>query len=283
MIGVCKQLFPFPYYRLFLGNEVVLRDKSFLEQEEVDDDWAAALDESEHEEQEDTSGNNGVANERTRTTTTASSTGRPTVTSTISKREARRLESLSQAQLKETAELEARLQAISLAPAAEIQAQRGAAAAQAERQVRRADLENTISLFGVQADEATKDAIVESFVIKKNMTEGSGSSGSGIKTINCLETQKDVDVAVKLVLTQLGPVQGSKMYPVLLESLFRDLVASRQVPEIRKLAGILSDMAKKMSDTTTGGGKKKPTIELGPKKKGGIDMTDYDDDLGGEY
>lgn len=147
-----------------------------------------------------------------------------------------------------------------------------------EREVRLGDLEHSLALMGVTGTDEFKRNIVEASLIKKTTTTGNVPVTTSQRT---LATTKDVDDLVKHILTrELSPHSNSKLYPVLLETLFKEVSNTREVPELRRLASIVSEIATSKQKAVV---KKKPQIELGGKKGSKYDMDDYGDDPVDDY
>lgn len=155
----------------------------------------------------------------------------------------------------------------------------GESEADRERQVRLGDLEHTMDLMGIRGSEEYKRDIVEAGLTKRT-TATTGNVPSAIAQ-RVLTTTKDVDDLVKHITSrELFPHSTSKLYPTLLETLFREICNTREVPELRRLASIVSDIAASKQKAVT---KKKPQIEMGSKKSSQYDMDDYDDDSNDDH
>lgn len=154
---------------------------------------------------------------------------------------------------------------------------------EAERAVRLGDLQSGMNLLKLSLDENQQSKIVESTMLKKSKPTASSAPVVLTNRIatHPLASQKDVDDLVKIVSGKEGLASHtlSRFYPAFLESLFRELAGARDVPEIRKLAGILTDLTtSKHKAVQQKEGKTKPSIQTGPKKGKGVDMDEYYDD-----
>jgi hypothetical protein len=148
-----------------------------------------------------------------------------------------------------------------------------------EREVRLGDLEHSMALMGLTGTDEFKRNIVEASLTKKaTMTTNNIPVTISQRT---LATTKDVDDLVKHILTrELSPHSNSKLYPVLLETLFKEVSSTREIPELRRLASVISEIATSKQKAVV---KKKPQIELGGKKSSKYDMDDYGDDPVDDY
>lgn len=155
-----------------------------------------------------------------------------------------------------------------------------------ERQVRMADLQSGMNLLRIDASEDAKAKIVEGSITKK---ASAGHGSTSLIAGRPFSTQKDLEEIVKVVVREIqsyeAPSAGQKvptkpLYPLLLEALFKELVGTREPPEIRRLASALEDIASiKLRKLTTA--KAKPQIQLGGKKLGGgASKYDIDGSLG---
>lgn len=146
-----------------------------------------------------------------------------------------------------------------------------------ERKIRLADLQLGMELMGVKGTDELKNEVVEASLIKRTASNNAPSTASQ----RTLATTKDVDDLVKHILTrELSPHSTTKLYPVLLETLFREVSNTREVPELRRLASIVSEIAATKQKAVV---KKKPQIELGGKKGSKYDVEEYGDDPTDEY
>lgn len=137
-----------------------------------------------------------------------------------------------------------------------------------ERLVRESDLQHGFDLLGVKADESLKKAIVEESAVKK------APSASRPALPTSLNTVKDIDDIARAIEKELSPHTASKLYPALLEAIFRELATPRDTPEVRRLASLLNDLASARQKQATSA-KKKPQIEIGMRKGRDVDLEDY--------
>lgn len=138
-----------------------------------------------------------------------------------------------------------------------------------ERLVRESDLQHGLDLLGVKADAALKKAIIEESVVKK---APAATSRSIVPT--SLNTVKDIDDIARAIEKELSPHISNKLYPALLEAIFRELATPRDTPEVRRLASLLNDLATARQKQATSA-KKKPQIEIGIRKGRDVDLEDY--------
>lgn len=127
------------------------------------------------------------------------------------------------------------------------------------------------------------------FLVKKPVAAASNSSENG----GYFESAKpqswsEFETLSGAIVKKLKTLETSKHYPNFLESLFRTLLMDRDVPEIRKLANMASELvaSKQRDKLAQMNGKKKaaPSLVGASKKSGRADMMDFgsaDDDFDG--
>ncbi|PJF18456.1 Eukaryotic translation initiation factor 3 subunit J [Paramicrosporidium saccamoebae] len=142
--------------------------------------------------------------------------------------------------------------------------------ARLERLIREKDLEHAMSLFGISAPEKTADSAPTTSIAQ-----------SPFDTMTPT-TVPEFDQFTRLITKRLETFEASKNYPQFLEGLIHTLMSRRDVPEIRKVAGVLTDMASQKLKEKQAATKAKPPPSLkATKGSGKYDaFDDYDDDDG---
>ena len=158
------------------------------------------------------------------------------------------------------------------------------------RLIQESDLENAMALFGISKSEINVDQVLE--ITKKDATTPVSSAPSvdgGYFESAKPQTWTEFETLSNTVVKKLKSLESSKHYPNFLESLFRALLNDRDVPEMRKLANMASELvsAKQRDKLSQMNGKKKvaPSLAGASKKNGRADMMDFgsndDDDFDG--
>lgn len=173
------------------------------------------------------------------------------------------------------------------------------------RLVKESDLENAIALFGISKSEINVDEVLEitkkepgtwglSHVIVviliflflvsvKNVKKSNDTNDSGYFETTSPQTWSEFEALSAAIVKKLKTLDSSKHYPNFLETLFRALLSERDVPEIRKLANMASELmqSKQRDKLAQINAKKKapPSLAGASKKSGGrADMMDFGDD-----
>ena len=136
--------------------------------------------------------------------------------------------------------------------------------ARLEKLIRERDLDSAMSLFGFE-NKGAKDTFTSSPIKQQTSSLPGGAFEMANPT-----TVPEFDQFTLLISKKLTALQGSRHYPQFLEGLVTSLMGRRDAPEIRKVAGILSDMAavkakeKAAAASTHGGakGKAAPAVSL---------------------
>jgi hypothetical protein len=142
--------------------------------------------------------------------------------------------------------------------------------ARLEKLIREKDLESAMSLFGISASEKTTDSTPITNVVQ-----------SPFDTMTPI-TIPEFDQFARLITKRLEAFEAGKNYPQFLEGLIHTLMSRRDVPEIRKVAGVLTDMASQKIKEKQAATKAKPPPSLKATKGSGKydDFDDFDDDDG---
>lgn len=91
------------------------------------------------------------------------------------------------------------------------------------------------------------------------------------------QTQKDFDAIVETLGKKLKGFEKSKFYLAFVENLAKALLADREVPEIRKIGGVITDLASiKQKERLSAAKKPAPTL-AGAKKSSRNDYADFGD------
>ena len=152
-----------------------------------------------------------------------------------------------------------------------------------ERMQRESDLDSALGLFGIDKKTINMDEVLGSTTSAPSKPSASKNSLSTADDDGSVpSTQAEFDALASQLLRRLERSADHKLYPQFLESLFRGLMQSREAPEVRKLAGILNDLATNKQKERLIANKKKPAASLAGAAKKGSRM-DYADYGGGEY
>lgn len=98
------------------------------------------------------------------------------------------------------------------------------------------------------------------------------------------QTWNEFETLSMAIIKKLKSLDSSKHYPNFLESLFRNLLIDRDVPEIRKIANMASELVQsKQRDKLASKKKPAPSLVGASKKSGRADMMDFGDDNGDDF
>lgn len=107
--------------------------------------------------------------------------------------------------------------------------------ARLEKLVQERDLDSAMSLFGVEKK-------LENLAAAKSNTAAASASTPAFEMSNPTSIP-EFDSFTRLITRKLESLEGSRHYPQFVEGLVVALMGRREVPEIRKVVGVLSDMA----------------------------------------
>lgn len=139
-----------------------------------------------------------------------------------------------------------------------------------ERQMRLSDLRQGIDLLGVKVSEAEVERAVESGPKRTIKRE--------------LQSQKDIDDFVLSFSKQITALNQSRLFPQLLEAMLREMAKDREVPELRRLQGILADLVTLRQKRQSSEKKKNmPTLEGAGKKHQGRVSNLLEDEAGDDF
>ena len=140
-----------------------------------------------------------------------------------------------------------------------------------ERLVQEKDLESAMNLFGVSDTRPNKDAAAAaapSVVVQQSPFDAMDPT-----------TPAEFDQFTRIITKRLEQLESKKNYSAFLEGLVNALMSRRDVPEIRKVAGILTDMAalklKEKQAASKTSAKAPPSLK-GTSKKGTGRFDDFD-------
>lgn len=135
-----------------------------------------------------------------------------------------------------------------------------------------ADMDNAAALFGSDFMVKAED-IQETPVIVKQV--------DWLESLNPT-TPKDFDQIVEKLGKKLKTFESSKHYIGFVEGLTKALLASKDIPEVRKVASSLTELVALKQKEKTAAASKKKAPSLGGAKKGSTsayaDYGDFDDD-----
>lgn len=110
--------------------------------------------------------------------------------------------------------------------------------ARLEKLIRERDLDSAMSLFGLENKGVQQDTSSSSPIKQQTSSLPGGAFEAANPT-----TVPEFDQLTLLISKKLITLEGSRHYPQFLEGLVTSLLGRRDAPEIRKVAGVLSDMA----------------------------------------
>lgn len=138
-----------------------------------------------------------------------------------------------------------------------------------------ADLDNAVHLFG------------SDFIKAEDEPTGTTTAPAKVVEIDWLQsldpqTAKDFDAISATLSKKLKSFEKSKFYVQFVESLTKSLLADREVPEIRKVGGIITDLAALKQREKLAAAKKPAPSLAGAKKSSRNDYADFDFDEDGD-
>lgn len=180
-----------------------------------------------------------------------------------------------------------------------------------EAAVKRADLQNTMDLFGVDGSEVEIDKVLqqEASLLSISSRPGAATSTVGNALFGSLDPHSvpEFEKLADLISSHLSSKFGDrKNYYLFLENIVRKLLINRELSELRTMSSLIQTMISvKQKETksapatatsfssstsqptptvTAAAKKKKPSLLMGAKKSRDLDVTDYgaidDDDDG---
>lgn len=121
-------------------------------------------------------------------------------------------------------------------------------------------------------------------IVKKPESSATASNDGGYFESAKPQIWSEFETLSGAIAKKFKTLESSKHYPNFLETLFRTLLSDRDIPEIRKLANMASELvaSKQRDKLAQVNGKKKaaPSLAGASKKSGRADMMDFgcDDD-----
>jgi hypothetical protein len=143
-----------------------------------------------------------------------------------------------------------------------------------DKEVKAADLEQAMELFGIKGVDAR-----EAVGAVKDKTQQ--APPTPLPDVISLGAKDPVSIpefeslAKKLALHLNQKFSTNQHYPMFLETLIRQIMTERDAPEVRKVSSILNELAN--SKAKKPAAKKKATLTASHKKGDGIDFEDYGD------
>lgn len=157
------------------------------------------------------------------------------------------------------------------------------------RLIQESDLENAMALFGISKDQVNVDEVLgvekkpsskSSSSLAASSAAASSASASPFDAANP-QSWSEFEAFSALISARLTAFEGSKHFPNFLEHLIRSLLVDREVPEIRKVANMASELAaSKQRDKLAAVNKKKAPPSLAGVSKKRTDLMDFGDDDG---
>ena len=174
------------------------------------------------------------------------------------------------------------------------------------RLIQESDLENAMALFGISKSEINVDEVLEitkkegikriifilylNFILVKKPASNAAAVSENGGYFESAKPQNwgEFETFSSAIVKKFKTLETSKHYPNFLEALFRNLLMDLDVPEIRKLTNMASELvaSKQRDKLAQVSGKKKaaPSLVGATKKSGRADMMDFgndDDDYDG--
>lgn len=142
-----------------------------------------------------------------------------------------------------------------------------------------ADLDNAMHLFG--AEHIVKDEDVKETHTAPPMATCIPPPQPDWLQSLAPKTQKDFDAIVDTLSAKFKTFDTNKLYIPFVESLTKALLADRDVPEIRKIGGVITDLASiKQKEKLQAAKKPAPSLAGAKKSSRNVyaDFGDFDDD-----
>lgn len=135
--------------------------------------------------------------------------------------------------------VEKKASTVATAPANETDAERRA---RLDKLIKERDLESAMELFGISGKSVAPATSGSATSSPSKQTTTSASPVSSFETASP-ESMAEFDQFSRLISRKLETLEGHRYYPQFLEGLVNTLVGRREAPEIRKISGVLANMA----------------------------------------